>query len=216
MVRFLDERHPGRYKVYNLCIERGYDSGMFGGRVMRLPLYDGQVGSACGAGCRRNRPETVAGKQSSETGCSEAKSVRWQVGIRARATAACRCCYADAAGETGTPPGRIVAHTSCTAYMLHVTHASPHAPPQAPPLHLVTSFLRDAVTWLAERPDHVVAVHCKAGKGRTGALVCALLLALVRRGGPALGWQGGQGSRTGARAHGRVQGVCLGPRCCWR
>ncbi|PNG99774.1 Phosphatidylinositol 3,4,5-trisphosphate 3-phosphatase TPTE2, partial [Tetrabaena socialis] len=46
VVRLLEERHPGQYKVYNLCVERGYDDAVFGGRVVRLPMYDGQRGRA--------------------------------------------------------------------------------------------------------------------------------------------------------------------------
>ncbi|MEW5318644.1 MAG: hypothetical protein WDW38_009851 [Sanguina aurantia] len=47
---------------------------------------------------------------------------------------------------------------------------------QAPPLHLMHSFCLDAAAWLSAHPSHIVVVHCKAGKGRTGALICALLL----------------------------------------
>ena len=40
--------------------------------------------------------------------------------------------------------------------------------------------IRDAVVdmhhWLAAHPDNVVAVHCKAGKGRTGLIVAAFLV----------------------------------------
>lgn len=170
MIRFLDEHHSGRYKVYNLCIERGYDSGMFGGRVMRLPLYDGQVGT---------RARTA--------------------GVANDATAHYRA----------TPIRRMRRLASRVLLMRRPTLPIPG--PQAPPLHLVTCFLHDAVTWLAECADHVVAVHCKAGKGRTGALVCALLLALVRRSGVGpLGRQGGQSSRTEAithMAHGHSHGA---------
>ncbi|GLC33518.1 hypothetical protein PLESTB_000083700 [Pleodorina starrii] len=97
VVRLLEERHAGRYKVYNLCVERGYDPRVFQGRVMRVPMYDGQ----------------------------------------------------------------------------------------APPLHLMLDVCRDAAAWLAADPNHVVALHCKAGKGRTGAVVCALLLAMDSELGPA-------------------------------
>ncbi len=44
-------------------------------------------------------------------------------------------------------------------------------------------FCHDAAAYLAQHPDNVVAVHCKAGKGRTGMLICALLLHLVGVGG---------------------------------
>lgn len=40
-------------------------------------------------------------------------------------------------------------------------------------------FCSDAAAFLAAAPQHVVVVHCKAGKGRTGMLICALLLHLV-------------------------------------
>eukprot|EP00882_Tetradesmus_deserticola_P034602 GHRQ01039754.1.p1 GENE.GHRQ01039754.1~~GHRQ01039754.1.p1 ORF type:complete len:186 (-),score=68.42 GHRQ01039754.1:302-859(-) len=39
-------------------------------------------------------------------------------------------------------------------------------------------FCTDAAAWLAENPLNVVAVHCKAGKGRTGIMICCLMLYL--------------------------------------
>ncbi|ORY94764.1 protein-tyrosine phosphatase-like protein [Syncephalastrum racemosum] len=47
---------------------------------------------------------------------------------------------------------------------------------QPPPLKLLRALCRDAATWLQADPDNVVAIHCKAGKGRTGTAVAALLL----------------------------------------
>ena len=51
----------------------------------------------------------------------------------------------------------------------------------APPLMLVAAFCASAKSWLLGGMDHVVAIHCLAGKGRTGLMSTCLLLHL--------GWQ---------------------------
>ena len=48
----------------------------------------------------------------------------------------------------------------------------------APPLALVSAFCASAKQWLLQGMDNVVAIHCKAGKGRTGLMACCLLLHL--------------------------------------
>ena len=47
---------------------------------------------------------------------------------------------------------------------------------EAPPLNLMRPFCEDAKNYLDEDEQNVIAVHCKAGKGRTGTLICCLLM----------------------------------------
>lgn len=49
---------------------------------------------------------------------------------------------------------------------------------QTPALLVVQQFCADAADWLAQHPHNVVVVHCKAGKGRTGLMICSLLMYL--------------------------------------
>ncbi|PIN24673.1 Clathrin coat dissociation kinase GAK/PTEN/Auxilin [Handroanthus impetiginosus] len=47
-----------------------------------------------------------------------------------------------------------------------------------PPIQLLKLFCQSAYSWLKEDILNVVVVHCKAGKARTGLMICSLLLFL--------------------------------------
>ena len=47
-----------------------------------------------------------------------------------------------------------------------------------PPLALISAFCASAKHWMLQGLNHVVAVHCKAGKGRTGLMSCCLVMHL--------------------------------------
>ncbi|KAF8041465.1 hypothetical protein BT93_A0156 [Corymbia citriodora subsp. variegata] len=45
-----------------------------------------------------------------------------------------------------------------------------------PPLQMVKQFCESVHTWLSRDPKNVAVVHCMAGKGRTGLMVCTYLV----------------------------------------
>ncbi|KAK7307653.1 hypothetical protein VNO77_40899 [Canavalia gladiata] len=54
----------------------------------------------------------------------------------------------------------------------------PFSDHNCPPIQLIASFCQSAYSWLKEDIQNVVVVHCKAGMGRTGLMICSLFLFL--------------------------------------
>ncbi|KAK4751325.1 hypothetical protein SAY87_004807 [Trapa incisa] len=45
-----------------------------------------------------------------------------------------------------------------------------------PPLHMVKLFCESVTSWLSSDPKNIAVIHCMAGKGRTGLMVCSYLV----------------------------------------
>lgn len=45
-----------------------------------------------------------------------------------------------------------------------------------PRYDMIEEFCKDASDWMNQNPNNVCVIHCKAGKGRTGLMICCLLL----------------------------------------
>ena len=72
------------------------------------------------------------------------------------------CCEKDRQYDIGKFDGKV----ECYPFQDH----------QVPPLKLIQQFCTSVDAFLKASETHVVAIHCKAGKGRTGLMICAYLL----------------------------------------
>eukprot|EP00931_Biecheleriopsis_adriatica_P056725 TRINITY_DN33633_c0_g1_i1.p1 TRINITY_DN33633_c0_g1~~TRINITY_DN33633_c0_g1_i1.p1 ORF type:complete len:528 (-),score=57.15 TRINITY_DN33633_c0_g1_i1:158-1741(-) len=85
-----------------------------------------------------------------------------------------------------------------------------HSPPDFPSM---LHFCKDAESWLTEDEHNVIAIHCKAGKGRSGTMACALLVyaGAVSSAEEALRWFGHVrgGKRAGVTIPSQIRWVAM-------
>ncbi|KAB7504423.1 Phosphatidylinositol 3,4,5-trisphosphate 3-phosphatase TPTE2 [Armadillidium nasatum] len=76
-----------------------------------------------------------------------------------------------------------------------------------PSLKEMLEFSEDVRSWLSEDEKNVIAVHCKGGKGRTGTMICVVLIdtGLFKNAAQCLGYFGDR--RTDKNAGDKFQGV---------
>lgn len=80
-------------------------------------------------------------------------------------------------------PGHCKVFNLCSEHQYHKGHffsvsEYPFADHTAPPFEHIINFCIEAEKWLQSDPQNIIAVHCKAGKGRTGLMVSCLLMHL--------------------------------------
>jgi hypothetical protein len=93
--------------------------------------------------------------------------------------------------ERSYDPAKFQGRGACTTVVTHPggggragevadpVHAVGHYPfddHNAPPITTFAAFCTDAEAWLNADSKNVCAVHCKAGKGRTGVMICAYMV----------------------------------------
>jgi hypothetical protein len=75
----------------------------------------------------------------------------------------------------------VAVHGKVKLYHMYThTQTIPIDDHHAPALNQMEEYSQHVQSWLAKHPKNVVAVHCKGGKGRTGVMVCAWLIASGR------------------------------------
>ena len=175
--RFFDSRHPDSYRVYNLCSERQYDAAKFHNRAVRYPLCVCLL--LCSTWAEKEEeilkfflvPELCLKIGSDDHNCPRFELMH-QLCQDAKqfllSFPQYQCSLPDPSEEDSS---------------VYVAPPRPLPPAQlaAAKAGRLTLPDRPMCQSLAVEPTSVTPVaviHCKAGKGRTGLMICCLMLHL--------------------------------------
>lgn len=167
--------HPGAFRVYNLCSERRYDASKFGpecgggpGCVVSVSHDLHSIALRCAAQHSRDVCTQHSAELAHNNDTQRPKPTLARTSISL-------CVIRLDVMWLLTFFSFLLLLLFCLLFVFSETPFDDH---NAPKFHQIIDLCVDASAFLSRSAENVVAIHCKAGKGRTGLMISCLLLYL--------------------------------------